>query len=284
VRPIHLVVIVVLLSGRARADGVLISWSPTDLEGMTEVRWNAAKKLACKDIAPRNAKVASWPEAYEVLLGANANAECKEMLAALAAQITDRTATKLAQTRRLIVWQRVTSGEILFAGKGIHVDDDVFTVGGRANWLLRTVMKKNFGTVTRDSTKESLAELQARWNKLLGGGTVAEVAEAYPTKTKGLSELRSPAAIEALIASLKPSAAKDAETKKCLRDIYKLATMPTQPDSPARVCDTDFSANGFLKVITAVPDEHPYAWWAAWWQTNGTRLSWSSDKGKFLTP
>jgi hypothetical protein len=206
------------------------------------------------------------------------------MLAAFANQITDRTSAKLQQTRRLIIWERITSGGILFAGKGMQIDDDLFTVGGHANWVLRTVAKKNFGFVTPASTKESLAELQSKWKKFLAGGTVADVPDAYPSKEKGLSELRSPAAIEALIASLKPSAAKNAETKKCLRDIYKLDKMPAGESGSARVCDTDFSANGYLKVVTAVPDQHPYDWWAAWWKTNGKQLKWSPDKGKFLTP
>lgn len=273
-----------MLSSRVHADGVLIAWGPTDLEGMTEARWNAAKKLACGEVAPRNLKVASWPEAYEVALAANANAGCKEMLAALADQVTDRTAVKLAQTRGLIVWERITSGEILFPGKGMHIDDDLFTVGGRANWVLRTVTKKNFGIVTPSATKESLAELRSRWKRSLSGAAVAEVPEPYPSKQKGLSELRSPAAIEALIASLKPSAAKDAETRRCLHDVYQLDRMPAEPDAPARLCDTDVPAHSYLRAITAVPDEHPHAWWAAWWKTNGAHLTWSAENARFVVP
>jgi hypothetical protein len=45
-RPIHLVAIIVMLSSRAHVDGLLLAWSPTDLEGMTEARWNTAKKQA----------------------------------------------------------------------------------------------------------------------------------------------------------------------------------------------------------------------------------------------
>ena len=43
--------------------------------------------------------------------------------------------TKLAGTKRLIVWERITSGEILFEGMGREIDDDVFRVAGRANWV-----------------------------------------------------------------------------------------------------------------------------------------------------
>tara|TARA_R110002096_G_scaffold16898_8_gene57863 strand:+ start:3363 stop:3620 length:258 start_codon:yes stop_codon:yes gene_type:complete len=64
-----------------------------------------------------------------------AHVESRELRAGLVAQLTNGKETKLAGTKRLIVWERITSGEILFEGMGREIDDDVFRVAGRANWV-----------------------------------------------------------------------------------------------------------------------------------------------------
>ena len=95
--------VVLCCSGQARADGTLISWGPRDLEGMTEARWEAAKRRPAAEVLALNTKLTSWPEAYEVLLGASAHQTDKSFLRALVSQLSNRTTVKLANTSRLIV-------------------------------------------------------------------------------------------------------------------------------------------------------------------------------------
>jgi len=42
-------------------------------------------------------------------------------------QLTNNTKADLKATKRLIIWERITSGEIQFEGKGYQVSDDLFT-------------------------------------------------------------------------------------------------------------------------------------------------------------
>jgi hypothetical protein len=275
--------IALLVPTSSSADGMLIAWSPQDLEGMTEARWNAASGRFVEAILELNLKARTWPEAYEVALGANANKGSKRLLDGLVAQLSDATETKLAKTSRLIVWERITSGDVLFEGKGLQVDDDLFLVAGRANWVLRSILEKNLGVVRASSSRQELMELQGRWSKLVAGQVVAEMPEPFPSAKRGLEELRSPQAIEALIASLRPSPAKEQLTRRCLKTIYGLDALPSDPTSSARLCDPDTSSHMFLGQITDVAGEHPRDWWDAWWQKNRAKLAWNPQAARFVT-
>jgi hypothetical protein len=242
-----------LVSSRARADGVLIAWGGQDLDGMSEERWEAAKKQPCQWVLEHNRSVESWPEVYLLALAAKRNLQCKELLPGLVAQLSDGSERKLTQTRRLIIWERITSGDLVFDGQGLQVADDLFTVAGRANWLLRTLTGKNFGTVTPRASKASLNALQAKWKQFLAGEQVAEAVDAYASPAKGLEELRSPAALEALVVALAPA----------------------QPEQAAYI-------HHYLAALTEVAEQHPAAWWARWWKENRGKLKWSPEQAKFV--
>jgi len=274
--------IALLVPASSSADGMLIAWSPQDLEGMTEARWNAASGRSVEAILELNLKARTWPEVYEVALGANANKGSKRLLDGLVAQLADTTETKLTKTSRLIVWERITSGDVLFEGKGLQVDDDLFLVAGRANWVLRSVLEKNLGVVRASSSRQELMELQGRWSKLVAGQVVAEMPEPFPSAKRGLEELRSPQAIEALIASLGPSPAKERLTRRCLRDVYGLDALPSDPTSSARLCDPDTSAHAYLEQVTDVSGQHPREWWVEWWGRNRSRLAWDPGQARFV--
>jgi hypothetical protein len=117
-----------------------------------------------------------------------------------------------------------------------------------------------------------------RW---LSGEQAEEYQEQYPTLEKGLEEIRSPEALEALIISLKPTSEKERLTKDCLKRLYNLDKLPDDPNSPAALCSPDRYTHGYLAVITGIKDKHDYAWWKEWWDKNKNQLAWNREKGIF---
>jgi hypothetical protein len=63
---------------------------------------------------------------------------------------------------RLIIWERISRGEILFEGQGVQIEDDLFQVAGRANWILRNLYAKNFGHVGSALLSRKLLQAQYR--------------------------------------------------------------------------------------------------------------------------
>jgi hypothetical protein len=92
---------------------------------MTRERWDRAKQLSPDAVLERNLKVATWADCYEVALGAKASKDDAKFLRALAQQVLDPGETKLFEARGLIVWERISRGELLFLGKGLQIDDDL---------------------------------------------------------------------------------------------------------------------------------------------------------------
>ncbi|HLM01902.1 MAG TPA: hypothetical protein VK400_12680, partial [Pyrinomonadaceae bacterium] len=258
-----------------------LSWSVRDIPGITEQAFNEARQAKPAQIEEKNLKVRSWADAYLLMVGAIQYKDDKAMLKALASQITNQTKVSLAGTNRLIIWERITSGEILFEGKGFQVSDDLFTVAGRANWALRNLTQKNFGYVKPNSTAEDLAQLQKKWTRFLIGEQVEEYQNPFPYAEKGLSEIRSREALEALITSIKPGKEKDKLTKDCLQRIYKMDELPKEENSPAAMCSPDTMTHRYLAVLTGVKDKQNYDWWKTWWETNQNRLEWNKEKGTF---
>ncbi len=265
----------------ASADGRLLSWSPSDVQGVTEQSFNEARGIKPGQLAEKNLAVRSWADAFLLMVGATANKDDAGLRKAMVAQITNSSKTTLEKTSRLIIWERIISGEILFEGKGYQADDDLFTVAGRANWVLRNITKKNFGFVTPASTAADLAQLQKKWNQYLNGEAVAEYQNPYDSAEQGLSELRSPAAVQALIVSLGANPGKTALTKDCLKSVYNLTEMPKE-DGPPAMCNPDTMTNRYLSLITDVEGVHDSAWWNKWWETNKNALGWDKDKARFF--
>lgn len=153
----------------AKGDGILISWSTRDVPGITQESFNAAQSLAAEEVPKRNLTVSSWPEAFLLMVSANTHKGNQTLLKALALQLTNSTKADLKATNRLIIWERITSGQIQFEGKGYQVTDDLFSVSGRANWMLRNLSKKNFGYVRPTTSAEDLAKLQQVWLRIFKG-------------------------------------------------------------------------------------------------------------------
>jgi hypothetical protein len=276
-----LALIFYLFSHTVHADGILIAWSARDVPGITEQSFNAAKQLKADEILKKNLEINSWADAFLLMVGANSHKEDKSVLKGLIFQIVNKSKVELKATSRLIIWERITSGEIQFEGKGYHVSDDLFTVAGRANWMLRNLTKKNFGYVKPNTSQEGLVKLQQNWTRWLNGEQVEEYQEQYTSSEKGLEEIKSPEALEALIGSLKPTSEKEKLTKDCLKRLYNTDTLPDDPKSPAALCSPDRYTHGYLGVITGIKDKHKYDWWKNWWETNRNQLAWSREKAIF---
>jgi hypothetical protein len=78
-------------------------------------------------------------------------------------RITNKKEIGLKNTADLIISERIESGDLKWYGHGGVVDDDLFTIAGRANHILKEMTGEDFGTVSMYSTKEDLLKLQKRW-------------------------------------------------------------------------------------------------------------------------
>lgn len=266
----------------ARADGILVSWSSNTVVGVTEQAFNEAKQASVEQILRKNLTATSWADAYLLMVGAMMHQRDQALLTGLTEQLTSTGKAGLTGTSRLIIWERITSGEILFEGKGYQVDDDLFGIAGRANWMLRTLTKKNFGLVHPETTPTELAALKANWTKFFAGQPATEYQNPYATPVEGLNEIRSRVALEALIVALKPSAAKDQLTKTCLQQLYHLDALPADGKGSPMLCSPDTLNHRYLAILTGVEDQHTAEWWASWWQKNQAKLEWKSADGKFV--
>ncbi|HVR38259.1 MAG TPA: hypothetical protein VMU84_04135 [Thermoanaerobaculia bacterium] len=274
-----------LTTAIAHADGILISWSPSTLDGVTRATFEAAKTRPTHEILAGNKRVTSWPEAYLLLVAANEHRFDKDFLLTLTAQLTDTTESKLASASRLIIWERITSGDLVFEGKGMQVADDLFTVAGRANWILRNVAEKNFGYVKPLPRADDLVALQKKWRKWISGDEqMADAIDPYATDVKGLEEIRSKEALQALIVSLRPSETKDALTHDCLQRLYQRDELPSDPADPAKLCSPDTYAQTYLAKLTNVQEPHDAKWWSEWWTAHERELVWDQKSATFRAP
>jgi hypothetical protein len=270
-----------LFSQSAFADGVLMAWNPADVPGITEESVKAARQLDVAQILTKNRKVTSWGDALLLMIGSTGHKDDTALLRGLILQLNDRTNVRLEGTRRLVIWERIISGEIDFEGKGYQTSDDLFTVAGRANWILRNLTAKTFGLVKPKSSAEELLEIQKKWTRWINGETVEEYRSLFPAPEKAIAEISSIEALEGLIVSLRPTAYKTELTSACLKRMYNLDALPEDPNTPGALCSPDTYTYPYLTMLTGVRERHDHVWWANWWETNRSRLSWNQETGAF---
>ncbi|KAF2080317.1 hypothetical protein [Flavobacterium sharifuzzamanii] len=78
-------------------------------------------------------------------------------------RITNKKEVGLVSSADLIIFERIESGDLKSYGHGFIVNDDLFTIAGRANRLLTIITGENFGSVSMKSTPEDLNVLQKKW-------------------------------------------------------------------------------------------------------------------------
>ncbi|RAK69885.1 hypothetical protein [Hymenobacter edaphi] len=216
-------------------------------------------------------------------LNASANNYAKDTayLKALAERITNKKETKLQGTSRLVIWDRITSGDITFEGKGLVIDNDLFTVGGRANQLLQSLTNKNFGFVIIHSSDVELKAIREKWLGYLSGKSIVEYKPADQPNAK-ISEISGLPAVETLIISLQPNSVKDQLTKSCLKQLYNLDEMPRERGAQASYCSPDtytFAYLGMLFGDKTLVESKDAKWWNNFWATNHGKLVWNPGAG-----
>lgn len=261
---------------------ILMSWSQQNIENYTREMYDAAQKLTSTELLSKNLNVDSWSEVF-VTLNASKNHHAKDpvYLQGLANQIINREEIRLKGTSRLIIWDRIISGDIIFEGKGLVIDNDLFTIAGRANQILQTLTDKNFGYITIKTTEKELEALKTKWLDFLGNKPVEEYKPAEFPNAK-IAELSSMTAVQALIISLQDNPTKSQITKNCLKKIYNLEELPTDKSAQANFCNPDrytFSYLGMLFGHEKLDETKDAKWWQNFWETNHAQLAWNSEKG-----
>jgi hypothetical protein len=285
VKKLILVFILGFTLGRGNAQKLLTSWSQQNIENYTKEMYDQAQKLNPSELLDKNLNSKTWSEVF-LTLNASLNnySKDKEFQKQLAQQLTNDKVTSLEGTSRLIIWDRIVSGDIIFEGKGLVIDNDLFKVAGRANQILQNLTKKNFGYVSINSSKKELNELKTKWSRYLAGELIEEYKPAEFKNSK-IPEITSLKALEALIISLQENKIKEQITNKCLKNIYKLDEMPTDKSSSAIYCDPDTYTFAYLAMLFGdekKDDTKTKIWWLDFWNNNRDKLSWNPEKGIFV--
>jgi hypothetical protein len=244
--------------------------------------YDEAQKLPASGLLTKNINDKSWSAVF-LTLNASINNFSKDSiyLKELAIQVANNSETKLEGTSRLIIWDRVINGDIIFEGKGLVFDNDLFKVGGRANQILQSLTKKNFGFVTINSTSKELEILKSKWLNFLTN-TAIEEYKSIEYKNSKIPEISSLTAVHALIISLQDNSKKDLITKNCLKKVYKLDEMPKEKGSSASYCNPDtytFSYLGMLFGDKTYDETKNAKWWLNFWDTNHDKLVWNNESG-----
>jgi len=275
-------ILLTLCSYNSFSQKLLTSWSQQNIENYTKEMYDEAQKLSTAELLIKNLNDKGWSAVF-LTLNASVNNYSKDTiyLKALANQVTNNTETKLEGTSRLIIWDRIISGDIVFEGKGLVIDNDLFKVGGRANQILQNLTKKDFGVVTIHSTNEELEVLKNKWLSFLSNKPVEE-NKSFEFKNSKIPEISSLTAVQALIISLQDNPRKDQITKSCLKKVYKLDEMPKEKGSSASYCNPDtytFSYLGMLFGDKTFDETKNARWWQNFWDTNHNKLVWNNESG-----
>lgn len=90
-----------------------------------------------------------------------------QLIPELVKAITDESYVGLTNANDVTIWCRVKTGELKPSPLNYQIDDDIFRVCGRANWILKRLSKNEFGNIRIDTKPEDLLEIQKKWVKWL---------------------------------------------------------------------------------------------------------------------
>ena len=86
-----------------------------------------------------------------------------EVFPHLICRLSNKTKIGLVNTADLIIWDRIRSGELKFYGHGGGMQEDIFTIAGRASWILNWMTGESFASVGIELTPALAKEYQAEW-------------------------------------------------------------------------------------------------------------------------
>lgn len=281
-KKLTLLLILITFCQNSFSQKMLTSWSQQNIENYTKEMYDEAQKLSTTELLSKNIEDNSWSSIF-LTLNASVNnyKEDKDYLKELAKQITNTKETKLEGTSRLIIWDRIISGDIIFEGKGLVMSNDLYKIGGRANQILQTVTNKNFGYVNISTSKTELKTIQDNWFNFLSDKTNQEFKPTEYPNAK-IEEISSLNAVQALIVSLQNNAKKDLITKNCLKNVYKLDEMPKEKGSSASYCNPDtytYSYLGMLFGDKEFDETKDAKWYSDFWTNNRDKLTWNIELG-----
>lgn len=281
-KKLTLLLFLITICQNSFAQKLLTSWSQQNIENYTKEMYDDAQKLTSSELLSKNLNDANWSSIF-LTLNASVNnyKEDKDYLTELVKQITNVKETKLGGTSRLIIWDRIISGDIIFEGKGLIMFNDLYKVGGRANQILQNLTEKNFGYVNSNTSNKELKNLQDNWLKYLTNETIQEFKPIVYPNAK-IAEVSSLNAVQALIVSLQPNTKKDLITKNCLKKVYKLDEMPKEKGSSASYCNPDTYTFGYLAMLFGnekIDETKDAKYWADFWTKNQDKLNWNSELG-----
>jgi hypothetical protein len=87
----------------------------------------------------------------------------REMIAELILRLRHKLFIGLENYDDLMILERIRAGHMKNYGHGSIERNDLFTLAGRSNWLLREITGENFGSVSMYSSAKDLTRLQERW-------------------------------------------------------------------------------------------------------------------------
>lgn len=90
-----------------------------------------------------------------------------QLIPELVKAVTDTTFIGLTNAGDVTIWARVKTGELKQNSLNYQIDDDIFRVCGRANWILKRLSKNEFGNIRIDTSMKDLVEIQKKWVKWL---------------------------------------------------------------------------------------------------------------------
>lgn len=86
-----------------------------------------------------------------------------EVFPHLICRLSNKTNVGLTNTADLIIWDRIQTGELKFYGHGGGMQEDIFTVAGRASWILNWMTGEDFASVGIELTPSMAIKYQADW-------------------------------------------------------------------------------------------------------------------------
>jgi hypothetical protein len=85
----------------------------------------------------------------------------------LVARLSCKKKIGLTNTADLIIWDRMSTGDLAAYGHGGFVNEDLFTIAGRASWILNDLTGEKFASVHGRLTKKESENYKVLWTKYI---------------------------------------------------------------------------------------------------------------------
>lgn len=80
-------------------------------------------------------------------------------------RITNTTVIGLENADDILIWERMTDKQKSWLSYAYIINDDLYQIAGRANFLLKKISGENYGDVRIKSSPEKLKDIQSKWQK-----------------------------------------------------------------------------------------------------------------------